>query len=183
MLAKLFEVKDAGDKGKGLFAKELIPKGTVISFECKQCRRILKDDFESISTKDKRFIFKYGYRKADGSYLLPCDEIIYLNHSCRANILDSGKGFDIVVKNIARGEEATYDYRYFLHDSDEFEFECMCGEDNCCRVVRSIDDHSYAQRRELLKVWKRRVDAALICIGKIDQQPLKGKLPIIESFK
>ena len=143
-------------------------------------KNLKKDDFESIPTKEKSLIFKYGYRKPDGSYLLPCGEIIYLNHSCSANILDSGKEFDIVVKDIARGEEAKYDYRSFLHDSDEFEFECMCGEDNCYRIVRSIEDHPHAQCRELIKVWNRRVDAALICIGKIDQQPLKGKLlPII----
>lgn len=79
MLAKLFELKDAGGKGKGLFAKELIPQGTGVSFEFTQCRRISKDDFESIPTKEKSFIFKYGYRKVDGSYLLQCDEIIYLN--------------------------------------------------------------------------------------------------------
>jgi hypothetical protein len=90
-----------------------------------------KDDFEFILTNnEKSFIPRYGCRKPDGSYLLPCDEIIYLNHSCNANILDSGKGFDIVVKDIAKGKEATYDYRcFFFHDSDEF--ECMCGEDNC----------------------------------------------------
>ena len=35
MLAKLFEVKDTGGKGKGLFAKEMVLKGIVISFECK----------------------------------------------------------------------------------------------------------------------------------------------------
>ena len=85
MLAKLFELKDAGGKGKGLFAKELIPQGTGVSFECTQCRRrISKDDFESISTKEKSFIFKYGYRKVDGSYLLQCDEIIYLNSPSRS---------------------------------------------------------------------------------------------------
>ena len=54
---------------------------------------------------------KYGYTKADGSYLVPCDEINYLNHSCNASVLDSGRGFDIVVKDIAKGEEATHDYR------------------------------------------------------------------------
>jgi hypothetical protein len=183
MLAKLFELEDAGGKGKGLFAKELIPQGTVVSFECTQCRRISEDDFASIPTKEKSFIFKYGYRKAYGSYLLPYDEIIYLNHSCNANILDSGKGFDIVVRNIAGSEEATYDYRSFPRDSDEIGFECMCSEDNCCRVVKSIDDHAEAQRSELMKYWKGRVDAALICIGKIDQQPLRDKLPIIESFR
>jgi uncharacterized protein len=94
---------------------------------------------------EKSFVFKYGYRKEDGSHLLPCDEIIYLNHSCNANILDSGKGFDMVIRDMARDEEATYDYRCFPRDSDEFEFECMCNEDDCCRVVKSIYDHPAAQ--------------------------------------
>lgn len=87
MLTKLFEVKDAGVKGKGLFAKNPIPRGTVVFFECKQCNRIPKDIFELISNKEMSFILKYGYRKADGSYLVPCDEISYLNRSCSANIL------------------------------------------------------------------------------------------------
>jgi hypothetical protein len=46
MLAKLFEVKDAGNKGKGLFAKKPIPKGTIVSFECQDCISMSKDDFE-----------------------------------------------------------------------------------------------------------------------------------------
>jgi hypothetical protein len=83
MLAKLFEVKKARGKGKGLFAKEQIPKGTIVSFECQDCITISKDDFEFILTNnEKSLILRYAYRKADGSYLLPCDEIIYLNHSC-----------------------------------------------------------------------------------------------------
>ncbi|MDQ3807637.1 MAG: hypothetical protein M3298_05665 [Thermoproteota archaeon] len=182
MLAKLFEVKNAGDKGKGLFAKEPIPKGTIVSFECQDCIRMSKDDFESILTnKEKSLILKYGYRKADGSYLLPCDEIIYLNHSCSANILDSGRGFDIVVKDISKGEEATYDYRsFFFHGSEEF--ECICGEDNCCKIIRSIHDQYNPQRCELMNIWKRSVDDALICSDKVDQ-PLNDKIPYIESSK
>ena len=182
MLAKLFEVKDSGNKGKGLFAKERIPKGTIVSFECQDCVRISKDDFEFILTNnEKSIILRHGYRKADGSYLLQCDEIIYLNHSCSANILDSGMGFDIVVKDIARGEEATYDYRsFFFHDSEEF--ECICGEDNCCKIVRSVHDQHNSQRFELMKIWKRSVDDALICSDKVNQ-PLNDKLPHIESSK
>ena len=180
MLAKLFEVKDTEDKGKGLFAKEQIPKGTIVSFECQDCTRISKDDFELILTnKEKSLTLRYGYRKADGSYLLPCDETIYLNHSCNANILDSGRGFDIVVKNIAKGEEATYDYRFFFQDSDEF--ECMCAEDNCCRIVRSIHNHNHhSQHCELTEFWKSKVNAALIFIDKT-YQPLKGKIPAADG--
>jgi hypothetical protein len=182
MLAKLFEVEDSGNKGKGLFAKEPIPKGTIVSFECQDCMSMSKDDFEFILTdKEKSFILKYGYRKADGSYLLQCDEIIYLNHSCNANILDSGMGFDIVVKDIARGEEATYDYRsFFFHDSEEF--ECICGQDNCCKIVRSVHDQHNPQRFELMKNWKRSVDDALICSNKVNQ-PLNDTLPHRESNK
>jgi hypothetical protein len=29
MLARLFEVRETGSKGKGLFAKEFVPKGTI----------------------------------------------------------------------------------------------------------------------------------------------------------
>jgi hypothetical protein len=63
MLAKLFELKDAGGKGKGLFAKELISEATAVSFECTLCRRISKDDFESIPTKEKSFYFPAGLLK------------------------------------------------------------------------------------------------------------------------
>jgi hypothetical protein len=56
MIAKLFKLKDVGGKGKGLFAKDLILKGTIVSFECTRCRRISKQDFESISTMEKSFI-------------------------------------------------------------------------------------------------------------------------------
>ena len=178
MLAKLFEVRDAGKKGKGLFAKKAIPKGTIVSFECQDCISMSKDDFEfTLTDKEKRLILRYGYRKADGSYLLPCDEIIYLNHSCNANILDSGKGFDIVVKDIAKGEEATYDYRsFFFHNSEEF--ECICGDDDCCRIIRPVHDHHNPQRFELMKIWKKGVDYALTCSDKVDQ-PLNDKLPHI----
>ncbi|AFU59121.1 hypothetical protein Ngar_c21910 [Candidatus Nitrososphaera gargensis Ga9.2] len=85
MLARFFEVGETRDKGKGLFAKELVPKGTIVFFECKQCKRISKDDL--LAEEEKAFVQKYGYTKADGSYLVPCDEIIYFNHSCNANIL------------------------------------------------------------------------------------------------
>ena len=82
MLAKLFKLKDAGGEGKGLFAKELIPQGTGVSFECTQCRRISKDDFESIPTKEKSFIFKYGYRNQMSPiyfHVMKLFILIYLN--------------------------------------------------------------------------------------------------------
>jgi hypothetical protein len=160
MLAKLFEVKDTNTNGKGLYAKCFIPKGTITFFECQKCRNVSTEEFKSmLTTVERNDVMMYGYRKADGSYLLPCDEIIYLNHSCNANILDSGMGFDVTVEDIKRGDEATYDYRFF-HDPDELEFKCLCGKVNCCKVVRCI----HPAPTELSEYWRKRIDSALFSI-------------------
>lgn len=63
-----------------------------------------KDGFQLLPEDEKNFILKYGYAEADGSYLVPCDEIIHLDHSCNANTLDFDRGFDIVVRDIAKGD-------------------------------------------------------------------------------
>lgn len=104
MLARLFEVSETRGKGKGLFARELVPNGMAVFFECQAFRKITKTGFQLLPEDEKNFILKYGYAKADGSYLMPCDEIIYLDHSCNANTLDFDRGFDIVVRDIAKGD-------------------------------------------------------------------------------
>jgi hypothetical protein len=104
MLARLFEVSETRGKGKGLFARELVPKGMAVFFECQPCRNITKTSFQLLPEDEKNFILKYGYAEPDGSYLVPCDEIIYLDHSCNANTLDFDRGFDIVVRDIAKGD-------------------------------------------------------------------------------
>lgn len=104
MLARLFEVSEARGKGKGLFARELVPKGMTVFFECQPCRKIIKTGFQLLPEDEKNFILKYSYAEADGSYLVPCDEIICLDHSCNANTLDFDRGFDIVVPDIAKGD-------------------------------------------------------------------------------
>lgn len=167
MLAKLFEVRETSSKGRGLFAKEFVPKGTIVFFECQQCRRISNSTFVLLPEEEKAYVLEYGYAKSDGSYLLPCDEIIYLNHSCNANILDSGRGFDIVVRDIAEDEEATYDYRIFS-EGTELDFPCRCGEDVCCGIVRC----EHAPSEELACFWKERIDSAMKNMNSV-QQPLE----------
>ena len=107
-MAKLFDVKETKNKGKGLFAKEFIPKGTIICFECNKCRVLSGIESDKMSVKEKEDMFNYAYRKKDGSFIAPCDETRYLNHSCNANILGADPGFDIVVRDIKKGEELTF---------------------------------------------------------------------------
>jgi hypothetical protein len=89
MLARLFEVSETRGKGKGLFARELVPKGMAVFFECQPCRNITKTSFQLLPEDEKNFILKYGYAEADGSY---------------TNTLDFDRGFDIVVPDIAKGD-------------------------------------------------------------------------------
>lgn len=168
MIAKLFEVRETADKGKGLFAKEFIPKGTIVCFECNKCRTLKDIDPSKMSVEEKEKMFDYAYRKKDGSYIAPCDETRYLNHSCNANILGTEFGFDIAVRDIQKGEEMTYDYRDFY---DDIKMACNCGEENCCRAVTF--EHPVPQA--LQKFWKEKTDAALELANKVEQ-PLKEEL-------
>jgi uncharacterized protein len=170
MIAKLFEIREAEDKGKGLFAKKLIPKGTIICFECDKCelRSASELGYDEMSEKEKMALLDYAYRNKDGTFVLPCDETRFLNHSCNANILTSDIGFDIVVRDIQKEEEATYDYRDFYED---VKMPCYCGENNCCKMV----DFKHPISKELKEFWRKRIDSALKHVNKV-KQPLKKEL-------
>lgn len=120
--------------------------------------------------EERNQLLKSGYENVDGPHRLPCDEIIYPNHSCNANILDLGQGFDIVVRDIAAGEEATYDYRIF-HYRDELAFACLCGFENCCGIVRGV----HPPHANLKEIWDLRGSSALKDMSEVTQ-PLGRKI-------
>jgi len=168
MIAKLFEVKETKDKGKGLFANVFIPTGTIICFECEKCKVLSKKEISELDKTKRNFVLEHAYTRKDGTYLMPCGEEIYLNHSCNSNILDSGLGFDIVVRNINIGEEATYDYRQFYDDSS-YEMICNCKEKNCCKIVKCI----HPVPKELRNFWNVKIKKSLTLINTVNQ-PLKN---------
>jgi SET domain-containing protein len=62
----------------------------------------------------------------------------YLNHSC-----DGILGYDneynfVALRNIAKGEELTYDYGIAETDPS-FEMVCACGSPQCRKVIRGTD--------------------------------------------
>lgn len=73
MLANLFEVRETKNKGKGLFAKEFIPKGAIVCFECDKCRVFSASEIrhDEMSEKDKMKLLDYAYRKEDGAFVAP----------------------------------------------------------------------------------------------------------------
>lgn len=170
MLAKLFDVKETKGKGKGLFARERIPAGTIVCFECSRCRKLTAAElgYDRMSGAEKMKLLDWAYRKEDGMFVAPCDETRYINHSCNANVLGTAFGFDVVVRDIEKGEEATYDYRDFY---DGVIMPCRCGEKNCCGVVT----FAHPVPAELRAFWDARVGAALRLVAKVEQ-PLAKEL-------
>jgi len=163
MLADLFILKKTRGKGYGLFAKRDVPRGTIVFFECPQCRVIPKAEFRKLSPRQRQRLLFHAYTRQDGSVVQSCGLSKYMNHSCDANILDTGRGFDIVVKDIKRGQEATYDYRTFY--DEDWGFTCQCGSPDCCGTF--VCRHPLP--RGLRKKWDARLKPALDKIRAVPQ--------------
>ena len=77
----------------------------------------------------------------DNLYMGPSGEVDdFFNHSCDPNAglrIDGQKVWLIAIKNIAQGEEITWDYSTTM-DEDEWEMECNCGSELCRGKVRDF---------------------------------------------
>lgn len=172
MIADLFEIKETDKYGmgiferKGVFAREFIPKGTIIYFECKKCRPWTKEELTSLSkielhsVKERSYPIKY------------CDKRLwYNNHSCNANTLDMNNRISIVVKDIKKGEEQTEDYRIFSRTGLYFKDGCKCGEKNCMGKTK----FEQPIPKKLQKFWNKKINTALKHAPYV-KQPLKKHL-------
>ncbi len=171
MIANLFEIKEAVRYEKGLFAKQFIPKGTVVYFHCKNCGTYSKEELSRLTKKELDFVMNHEIETEEGLMSKSCDKrLFYINHSCNANILKSAKGFGIVVRDIKNGEEATEDYRIY-DETLHFVGGCKCGEKGCMK------DTTYKRpaSKRLQKFWDKKLNIALKLIPYI-KQPLKSKL-------
>ena len=126
-LSPLAEAREISPKGFGSFAVTPIPVGTIIAtfggtivnrlnfetYPLEQCSR-------SIQIEVDQFVLGPELRE-------PGDSI---NHSCSPNCQLRNATQLITMRDIAVGEELTYDYAT-SDASDYDEFECACGSDNC----------------------------------------------------
>ena len=90
--------------------------------------------------KHSRITYLFGL--GDGSVVIDghCTAM-FINHSCDPNCETVEKGARVWIKairNIAAGEEITYDY--CLYDGDNDEAVCNCGAANCRGTMYSEDE-------------------------------------------
>src|SRR5580765_2184717 len=148
--------------GYGVFATQLIPKGTVTW---------VRDDLDQTFTANEILTFrpeyqdlldKYSFIDRLGNAVLCWDLARYMNHSCDANCLGAGYEFEIAVRDIRPGEELTDDYG-MLNLTDLF--RCLCQHERCRKFIRPDD---------LARFWEDCDDKLLSVFPliKILEQPL-----------
>ena len=122
------EVRDAGSKGKGVFAKRGFQPGDFI-FRRRHGHVVENRDIPTLSLDDQRHLCELDHTTS--AILLPPG--CYLNHSCSPNAMRSGvKVF--AWQPMTAGDEITVDYRLNAFDDDKT-FQCECGSDECSGVV------------------------------------------------
>lgn len=141
------EVRDSGIQGRGVYATEDIPKSTWI----------VEYVGERISHEEADMRYDDAAMRRHHTFLFTVDDKIcidavvggndsrYINHSCEPNceaVLYRKKIHIVALRDIARGEELTYDYGYKLDDESMEEarrrYPCRCGAPNCRGTILKV---------------------------------------------
>lgn len=137
------EVRDKGKDFRGVFALAPIARDEIVSVWGGEI--MTREQVDRLPERHRRF----ATQVEEDFYLagISDDPADYFNHSCAPNAGMQGQIVLVSMREIAAGEEVTFDYA-MTDGSDYDEFECRCGAAECRHVVRGTD----WQRPEL---WER----------------------------
>ena len=122
-------IRKSGIHGCGCYTTVAIPGGTHI-IEYTGTRLSKEEADELYAERCDTYLFWIG----EGKYVMDGDDVAaFINHSCNPNC--ETDEFDdhiwvIALRDIAPGEELTYDYNLYDGDDDD-EAICRCGARNC----------------------------------------------------
>jgi SET domain-containing protein len=133
-------VKEAGIKGKGVFALRDFVRGEFI-FRRRHGRVVSNDEIDLLSEEDQRHLCELDWQRSAVLLAPGC----YLNHACDPNAMRSGTRV-FAWKDIRRGEEITIDYR--LNAFTDERWDCACGSPNCSGIVIS-SFFALSERRQI----------------------------------
>ena len=121
-------VRDAGRKGKGVFALRAFRRGEFV-FRRQHGRVVRNQDVPRLTREERRHLCELDFERS--AVLLGAGA--YLNHSCAPNAMRSGvKVF--AWRTIRAGDEITIDYR--LNAFDGRVSRCLCGARACTGTIR-----------------------------------------------
>jgi SET domain-containing protein len=137
------EVRDAGTKGMGVFARRDFARGEFV-FRRRHVRVVGPAAVASLSAEDRMHLCELDFDR----FAVLGPPGCYLNHSCDPNAMRHGVNV-FAWRPIAAGDEVTIDYRLNAFDGDRW--TCACGASNCTgTVVGSFFAMDAARQRLLL---------------------------------
>ena len=131
------EIKTSNTEGRGLFAKERISKGEIVSV---RGGHIITRQMEAQMEKPPGY---WGYPISDEFVLAPFTPaevesvMMFLNHSCEPNVGILGQVIFVAMRDIDRGEELTIDYAMFGADKEPM--RCNCQSPACRGLITDSD--------------------------------------------
>jgi len=147
------------EKGFGVVATKLIPKGTITWVQDELDRVFQPEEPENFNPVAKEQLEKYSFRNSNGEHILCWDIAKFMNHSFRSNCLSTSYNFEVAIRDIAINEELTDDYGY-LNLTESFTPE----DEGVARKVVKPDD-----TLELYKEWDKTLEALFPLIESLDQ--------------
>lgn len=140
-----FEVRPSGIEGRGAFATRAIVSGEVVVEYVGE--RLRKADSQIRQDAGNPFIFIVDDETdIDGD--VPYNPARFLNHSCDPNCdayLDEGRIWITARRDIAVGDELTFNYGY---DFSEYQdYPCRCGTANCVGFIVAEEFFPEVRRR------------------------------------
>lgn len=145
MTVTMLEVRDAGAKGRGLFAVVAIPAGTKLLELGGTIFSTVDlpdgDDWMALQFGDNQWLCSQGTHLDD-----------FANHSCNPNAGFTSEELSLwSLRNIAEGEEITWDYSTSI-DEPGWSLDCRCGSLNCRGQISPWHELSQADRDRLRSI-------------------------------
>ena len=138
-MSKNIIVKEAGKKGKGVFAlKDFKKDEFILHIDGK----VVETDKPSSYPKEIRDQwFPIGQIGNKRRYVFPKSPWKYLNHSCNPNAGIKNNRDIVAMKSIKKGEEIVFDYAMNNHEGiiDRWKMKCECGSKNCRKIIGTFD--------------------------------------------
>lgn len=160
------EIRDQSVAGRGIFAREAIPAGTVVAVKVGHVM-----DLEEV-TSVTAAIGDFSLQIHDDLFLSPREEgevehmVVMINHSCDANVGFAGQVTYITLRDIAVDEELCHDYA--MMRTAPYRLECACGSPLCRGVVTGDD----WQRADVQERYGRAFQPHIL--ARLDQRSAQG---------
>lgn len=123
------------EKGYGLVATKLIPRGTITWVQDDLDQIFTRDQIASLNPFIKKHLDTYSFTNKNGEMVLCWDNGKFVNHSFKPSCFSTPYDFEIAIRDIYPGEELTDDYGYL---NVETPFEVI--DENTARKTVFPDD-------------------------------------------